>query len=186
MEFYKCVGQSQGFSEKLHLTGKTTIFPRPVRTSSRNCRWCCSWTKRKCCSNILEHPYVPQKHSSYASTTYNTQQRTRPAVTMDWDGICTAHLFLYTQLLASHGSASTLRCRVSLHHKRINKYITKTSYMTQKTKYKRLRRKDHDILLSGTTLNKACTWKNSEWPQTIPGQKLYEQGYFICKSLRKK
>lgn len=39
---------------------------------------------------------VPQKHSSYASTTYNTQQRTRPVGRVDWDGICTADPFTYT------------------------------------------------------------------------------------------
>lgn len=61
-----------------------------------NCRWHCSWTRWKCCSNILVHPYVPQKHSSYASTTYNTQQRIRPVGTMGWDGICTTDLFFYT------------------------------------------------------------------------------------------
>lgn len=105
-----------------------------------NCRWHCSWTRWKCGSNILVHPCVPQKHSSSASTTYNTQKRTRSGVTMDWDGISTAHLFIYTQLLASHGSASTLRCRVSLHFKRINKCITQNTYVErwhkkQSTKY---------------------------------------------------
>lgn len=34
--------------------------------------------------------------------------------------------------------------------------------MTQKTKYKRLERKYHDILLPGTTLKKVCTWKAGE------------------------
>lgn len=94
-----------------------------------NCRWHCSWIRWKCCPNILAHPHAPQKHSSSASTTYNTQRRTKPVGTMDWDGISTTHLFIYTQLLASHGSASTLRCRVSLHSKRINKCITQNFYV---------------------------------------------------------
>lgn len=107
-----------------------------------------SWTRWKCCSIHMEqhihtaHPSIPQKHSSYASTTYNTQKRTRSLGTMDWDGICTAHLFIYIQLFTSHGSASTLRWRVSLHSKRINNKTLKWKD-DAKTKYKRLRRKYH-------------------------------------------
>lgn len=59
----------------------------------RNCRWKCSRSVWKCCTNVLVHPYVPQEYCSRAPTAYTTQEKSR-----DWDRICTADPLICIQL----------------------------------------------------------------------------------------